>query len=214
MTSPLAPTHDSDSSDAALVDAAVQGERSAQETAYPTPPRLRPQPGQRMLLFARRRCRRHQRILICIVTNLASVRALRIAPHSREFCGFAHRLPIPFHCPASPPYGRTLLRAMLPVVVNVPAIGSYSSRAGQVRAIGTPTAMSTSPLGNSVAVWSYLVAVMLPVAVNVPAACHIAPHSRAALLPSNHSAGDEDFSRLATRSPCVRTLPRPCCPSP
>jgi hypothetical protein len=114
MTSPLAPTHDSDSSDAALVDAAVQGERSAQEQLIRRHQGFVHSLAQRMLYSPEDAADATQEILICIVTNLASVRALRIAPHSREFCGFAHRLPIPFHCPARSPYGRTLLRPCCP----------------------------------------------------------------------------------------------------
>ena len=60
---------------------------------------------------------------------------------------------------------------MLPVAVNVPVAGSYSSALARVAAaVSPPPVMSTFPLGSNVAVWSYLAVVMLPVAVNVPVA--------------------------------------------
>jgi hypothetical protein len=55
---------------------------------------------------------------------------------------------------------------MLPVAVNVPAFGSYSSALTNP----SPPAMSTNPLGKSVAVCDCLATVMLPVAVNAPVA--------------------------------------------
>ncbi len=82
---------------------------------------------------------------------------------------------------ASPPVIRTfpssnnvavwyaLPRLMLPVVVNVPAPGSYSSALVRPNeSLPTPPAMRTFPLGNKVAVWLVLAAVMLPAGVNVP----------------------------------------------
>jgi uncharacterized membrane protein len=59
---------------------------------------------------------------------------------------------------------------MLPVAVNVPAVGSYSSalaRAGD--SDGSPPVMRALPSESNVAVWKNLVVVILPVAVNLPA---------------------------------------------
>ena len=47
-----------------------------------------------------------------------------------------------------------LAMAMLPVAVNVPAAGSYSSALARTRPLpSSPPAMSTFPLPNNVAVW-------------------------------------------------------------
>ena len=58
-----------------------------------------------------------------------------------------------------------LATVMLPAVVNVPAVGSYSSASACISA----PAIRTFPFGSKVAVWERLAAVMLPVTVNVPA---------------------------------------------
>ena len=79
-----------------------------------------------------------------------------------------------------------LAAVMLPVAVNVPAAGSYSSALASIAAaVARPPAMSTFPLGNNVAVCPYLPAVMLPVAVNVPVAgSYSSALARACHLPS------------------------------
>jgi uncharacterized membrane protein len=58
---------------------------------------------------------------------------------------------------------------MLPVAVNIPVTGSYSSAlARTVVTYQTPPVMSTFPLLNNVAICPALAVVMLPVAVNIP----------------------------------------------
>ena len=58
---------------------------------------------------------------------------------------------------------------MLPVAVNVPAAGSYSSALAKA-VDAPPPPMSTFPSPNNVAVWDPLAADMLRAAANVPAA--------------------------------------------
>ncbi len=64
---------------------------------------------------------------------------------------------------------------MLPVGVQVPVAGLYSSALAKIghepsTQVPLPPATSTWPLGSSVAVWPKRAVVMLPVAVHVPAA--------------------------------------------
>jgi len=54
---------------------------------------------------------------------------------------------------------------MLPIAVNVPALGLNTSTLAE----DAPPAMSTVPSVNNVAVWKERAIVMLPVAVNLPA---------------------------------------------
>ena len=58
--------------------------------------------------------------------------------------------------------------AMLPVAVKVPVAGSYSSAVARSLTGPTPPAISTFPVGSSVAVWPLRVVVMLPVGAKVP----------------------------------------------
>ena len=74
MTRPLATTHDSDSSDAALVHAAVQGARNALEQLIRRHQGFVYSLAQRMLFSPEDAADATQEILICIVTNLASFR--------------------------------------------------------------------------------------------------------------------------------------------
>jgi RNA polymerase sigma factor (sigma-70 family) len=74
MTSPLAVTRDSDKSDAALVHAAVQGDRSALEQLIRRHQGFVYSLAQRMLYSPDDAADATQEILICIVTNLASFR--------------------------------------------------------------------------------------------------------------------------------------------
>ena len=49
----------------------------------------------------------------------------------------------------------SLAASILPVAVNVPALGSYSSALARALPLpSSPPTMSTFPLGNNVAVWS------------------------------------------------------------
>jgi RNA polymerase sigma factor (sigma-70 family) len=73
-TRPLATTHDSDSSDAALVHAAVHGDRSALEQLIRRHQGFVYSLAQRMLYSPEDAADTTQEILICIVTNLASFR--------------------------------------------------------------------------------------------------------------------------------------------
>jgi hypothetical protein len=58
---------------------------------------------------------------------------------------------------------------MGPVVVNVPAEGSYSSALANIEVLfSPPPAIRTRPFGNKVAVWNALEEVIGPVAVKVP----------------------------------------------
>jgi hypothetical protein len=57
---------------------------------------------------------------------------------------------------------------MLPVAVNVPAAGSYSSALARADVSRHPPTMSTLPLGKSVAVCEFLATVVLPVGVKAP----------------------------------------------
>src|SRR5277367_5703267 len=72
---------------------------------------------------------------------------------------------------------------MLPVGVNLPVAGSYSSalsRKSKKGVVGVggveyrPPAINTFPSGSSVAVWWKRPVLRLPVAVNVPGVCAIA----------------------------------------
>jgi hypothetical protein len=54
---------------------------------------------------------------------------------------------------------------MLPVAENVPVDGSYNSAVAS-----PPPAISTMPLGRSIAEWNERGALILPVGVNVPVA--------------------------------------------
>ena len=74
MTRPLATTHDSDSSDAALVHAAVQGDRGALEQLVRRHQGFIYSLAQRMLYSPEDAADATQEILICIVTSLASFR--------------------------------------------------------------------------------------------------------------------------------------------
>ena len=58
---------------------------------------------------------------------------------------------------------------MLPVAVQVPADGSYSSAEDKAPVLLRPPATRTLPLGKSAAVVSSRATVMLPVAVQAPA---------------------------------------------
>ena len=57
----------------------------------------------------------------------------------------------------------------LPVVVNVPFVGLYSSALAEAKLeVTTPPAISTRPFGSKVAVWATRGVFKLPVTVNDP----------------------------------------------
>ena len=74
MTRPLDSTRDDDTSDAALVHAAVQGDRSALEQLVRRHQGFIYSLAQRMLYSPEDAADATQEILICIVTNLVSFR--------------------------------------------------------------------------------------------------------------------------------------------
>src|ERR1035437_7644165 len=60
---------------------------------------------------------------------------------------------------------------MLPVSVHWPVDGLYSSALARKPSVFSPPAMSTCPLGSSVAVWPALAVFRLPVTVQVAEVC-------------------------------------------
>src|ERR1039457_3218049 len=71
----------------------------------------------------------------------------------------------PFHGSAKD--GPAILRGIISIALPVP--GSYSSALASTLVPSRPPAMSTFPLVNSVAVWTHLDPIRLPVGTNLPA---------------------------------------------